>query len=93
MTVWQGDLLTVMDIRTMLGISTAALNDMTRLLVVGKQRARFGLIVDSVGDVVDFANERVLAAPDASPARAHLLGVSADARLIIDGERLLELFD
>ena len=92
-TVWQGELLTVLDIRALLGIPTSALSDMTRLLVIGQQRARFGLIVDAVGDVVDFAEARILPAPDNSPARPYLVGVTADARLILDGERLLELFD
>src|SRR4051812_33899174 len=31
-TVWQGELVTVLDIRALLGISTSVLSDMTRLL-------------------------------------------------------------
>jgi purine-binding chemotaxis protein CheW len=92
-TVWQGELLTVLDIRTMLGISTKALSDMTRLLVLGERRARFGLVVDSVGDVVDFADEHMLPVPQSAKTREYLLGVTADARLLLDGERLLQLFD
>src|SRR5207237_8924018 len=34
-TVWQGELLTVLDIRALLGIPTLALSDMNALLVIG----------------------------------------------------------
>ena len=92
-TVWRGDLLTVLDIRPLLGISTAALSDMTRVLVLGERRARFGLLVDAVGDCVDLASLDILPPAQASRAREYLLGVTADAGLVLDGARLLQLFD
>ncbi len=92
-TVWRGDLLTILDIRPVLGISTAGLGDLTRVLVVGERRPRFGLLVDGVGDVVDLADVGLLPAPAGSPARDYLLGVTADAGLVLDGAKLLQLFD
>lgn len=92
-TVWQGELLTVLDIRSMLGISTKALSDMTRLLVLGERRATFGLIVDTVGDCVELADDQVLPVPPSARTPEYLMGVTADARLLLDGERLLQLFD
>jgi purine-binding chemotaxis protein CheW len=92
-TVWRGDLLTVLDIRPLLGISTSGLSDLTRLLVLGARRARFGLLVDAVGDVATLADDEVHEAPASSLAREYLIGVTADASLVLDGERLLQLFD
>ena len=92
-TTWRGDLLTVLDIRPLLGISTAGLSDLTRLLVLGERRARFGLLVDAVCDVTTLLDDEVLEAPASSQAREYLLGVTADASLVLDGERLLQLFD
>ena len=92
-TVWRGDLLTLLDIRPVLGISTAALSDMTRVLVLGERRARFGLLVDSVGDCVDMSSIEMLEPPPGSLARDYLIGVTADAALVLDGARLLQLFD
>jgi purine-binding chemotaxis protein CheW len=92
-TIWRGDLLTVLDIRSVLGISTAALSDLTRVLVLGERRARFGLLVDAVGDVVDISHVGLLPAPASSLAREYLIGVTADAGLVLDGARLLQLFD
>lgn len=92
-TVWQGELLTVLDIRSLLGISTAGLSDMTRLLVLGERRARFGLIVDAVGECVSLEDEDMHDASEASRAQAYLLGITSDARLVLDGARLLELFE
>lgn len=92
-TVWRGDLLTVLDIRPNLGISTAALSDLTRILVLGQRRARFGLLVDTVSEVADLAEEDLLPIPAGSLARDYLIGVTADAGLVLDGQRLLQLFD
>lgn len=92
-TVWRGDLLTVLDIRPLLGISTAGLSDLTRLLVLGERRARFGLLVDAVGDVATLTDDELHEAPASSLAREYLIGVTADASLVLDGARLLQLFD
>lgn len=92
-TVWRGELLTVLDIRPVLGISTAGLSDLTRVLVLGQRRPRFGLLVDTVGDAVDLSDIRLLPAPAGSLARDYLLGVTADAALVLDGARLMQLFD
>jgi purine-binding chemotaxis protein CheW len=92
-SVWRGELLTVLDIRPNLGISTAALSDLTRILVLGERRARFGLLVDTVSEVTDLATEDLLAIPAGSLARDYLIGVTADAGLVLDGQRLLQLFD
>lgn len=92
-TVWRGELLTVLDIRPNLGISTAALSDLTRILVLGERRARFGLLVDSVTDVIDLSAAELLPVPAGSRARDFLIGVTADAGLVLDGQRLLQLFD
>ncbi|MEP6999297.1 MAG: chemotaxis protein CheW [bacterium] len=92
-TVWRGDLLTVLDIRPVLGISTAVLSDLTRVLVLGKRRARFGLLVDAVGEVLELPNADLLPTPQGSLARDYLIGVTADAGLVLDGERLMQLFD
>jgi purine-binding chemotaxis protein CheW len=92
-TVWRGELLTVLDIRPVLGISTAVLSDLTRVLVLGARRARFGLLVDAVGDVMDLSSTDLLPTPPSSLASEFLIGVTADAGLVLDGERLLQLFD
>jgi len=92
-TVWRGELLTVLDIRPNLGISTAALSDLTRILVLGERRARFGLLVDTVSEVADLSTAALLPVPSGSLARDYLIGVTADAGLVLDGQRLLQLFD
>ena len=92
-TVWRGELLTVLDIRPNLGISTAALSDLTRILVLGERRPRFGLLVDSVSEVADLPTADLLPVPSGSLAREYMIGVTADAGLVLDGQRLLQLFD
>jgi Chemotaxis signal transduction protein len=92
-SVWRGELLTVLDIRPNLGISTAALSDLTRILVLGERRARFGLLVDTVSEVADLSTTDLLHVPSGSLARDYLIGVTADAVRVLDGQRLMQLFD
>ena len=92
-TVWRGELLTVLDIRSVLGISTAVLTDLTRVLVLGDRRARFGLLVDAVGDVEELSGVDLLPAVPGGLAGEYLMGVTADAGLVLDGARLMQLFD
>lgn len=92
-TLWRGDLLTVLDIRPVLGISTAVLSDLTRVIVLGERRARFGLLVDAVGTVATLPDADILEPPASSPAREYLIGVTTDAGLVLDGARLLQLLD
>ena len=41
-TVWRGHLLTILDIRSVLGLSVTALSDLARVIVVGQNRPEFG---------------------------------------------------
>lgn len=92
-TVWRGDLLTVLDIRSVLGISTSMLNDLTRVLVLGDRRARFGLLADAASECTELLETALLSAPSSSMAREYLIGTTAEAELLLDGEKLLQLFD
>lgn len=93
-TAWRGRLLTVLDLRPLLGISSAALNDLGRVIAIGETRAAFGFLVDGVDEIVSLREAEVRAPPDGVAARRdYVRGVTGDALVVLDGGRLLRLHE
>jgi purine-binding chemotaxis protein CheW len=101
-TAWRGDLLPVLDLRLPLGLPVAALNDLSRVIVLGRQRPAFGVLADAVLELVTIAVADVQAPPAApeaadtagtagAAARDYLRGITPQAVVVLDGERLLRL--
>jgi purine-binding chemotaxis protein CheW len=94
MTVWRGDLLTILDLRSVLGLPVAALDDLSRVLVLGAERASFGVLADAVRDLMTIAASEVREPPAGTSAkRDYLRGVTPDAVLVLEGQRLVRLLD
>ena len=91
-TMWRGEVLTLLDLRGLLGISTAALTDLGRVIVVGRTRAAFGFLADSVHGVRVIGRDEVHASRAPAGTRAGLVkGITSDALLVLDGEEVLSL--
>lgn len=89
-TTWRGGLLTILDLRRVLGLSVATLNALSRVIVVGQHRPAFGILADAAQDLVTLQASEVQALHDAVAARRqYLRGVTADAVLLLDAEQLL----
>ena len=84
-TAWRGRPLTVLS----LGAARPAITPDTRLLVLGSgTRAALGIVVDAVHDIrPSAAGEMTPAAP--GPRHGYALGMTADGRLVVNGEALL----
>lgn len=90
----RGELLTLIDLRSTLGLSSAALNDLGRVLVLERGRTRVGLLVDRVEGAAELPRSSLHPAPSRGPTPADLLlGVSEDALILLDVDGILELFD
>lgn len=89
-TAWRGEVLSLVDVRGALGLSTGALHDLARVVVLGDPRAPVGVLVDAVDDVRDLPGEALRPPPaDCTPAwRALVRAVTSDAVLVLDVERL-----
>lgn len=90
-TAWRGDLLTILDLRAVLGLSVSSLNDLSRVIVIGEDRPAFGILADSVREFVELPASAVRDLPDAAAGRAYLRGVTSDAVLVLDGEKIRRL--
>jgi len=91
-TAWRGELLTILDLRAALGLSVTALNDLSRVIVLGKERPAFGILADAVRELVNLPASAVREPPEGVAAkREYLRGVTPDAVLVLDAGVLLRL--
>ena len=91
-TAWRGELLVILDLRGVLGISVAALNDLSRVIVLGEERPAFGILADGVRELATLPVSEVHSAPEGLAAnRDYLRGVTPSATLVLEGTKLLQL--
>jgi purine-binding chemotaxis protein CheW len=93
LTAWRGDLLTLLDLRPALGLSAHALDDLSRVLVLGRAQAAFGVLVDAVRELCVLPARDVRPPPeDGRAIREYVRGITADAVLVLDTDYLLRSF-
>lgn len=91
-TAWRGELLTILDLRPVLGVSAAALNDLSTVIVVGEERARFGILADALRNVVTLPAAAVREPAEGVAAqRTYLRGMTSEAVLVLEARALLDL--
>jgi purine-binding chemotaxis protein CheW len=88
----RGDILAVMDLRSFFGIAEQAPTDLSRVLVLGAERAELGLLADAAYEVRSLRADEVLEPPGsvAGIGREYLRGVTKEALIILDGTVLLQ---
>lgn len=89
-TAWRGGLLTILDLRGVLGLSQTALNDLSRVIVLGDDRPAFGILVDGLRDLMTLSASEVQS-PTAgvAAARTYLRGITGEAVLVLEARALL----
>lgn len=90
LTRWRGDVLTILDVRRLVGRSSRALDDLGRVIVVGDSAPEFGVLADIVTDIVRI--DQAALHPIAEEQRGDiniLRGVTRDAMHVIDAETLM----
>jgi purine-binding chemotaxis protein CheW len=92
-TYWRGQVLTVLDLREPLGVRVRGLTDMGRLIVFGGHSHDFGILADTVRDMIDVDLSQ-LRPVEAHAARDDALvrGMTDDAVLVIDAATLLRTY-
>lgn len=91
LTRWRGDVLTLLDIRRVVGSAPGALDDLGRVIVVGTEAPEFGVLADTVDDIVriDLARLHATPAERKTDGVSLLLGVTSDAIHVIDAATLI----
>lgn len=86
-TAWRGDLLTLYDLRSVLGLPARALDDMKWIVVLGEGRAAFGILADEPGEFVELPPQALEVGGARRPSL--VLGVTPDALVVLDGARVM----
>jgi len=90
-TAWRGQLLTILDLRGPLGLSPGALNDLSRVIVLGMGRSLFGVLADTVEALSMLATSELHGLPtEGANRQTYVRGVTTDAVLVLDASQLFE---
>jgi purine-binding chemotaxis protein CheW len=91
-TAWRGELLTMLDLRPLLGLSSTTLNDLSRVIVLGEERPAFGVLADAVRELVILPASEVREPSEGTAAgREYLRGITGEAVLVLDARKLLRI--
>jgi purine-binding chemotaxis protein CheW len=91
-TAWRGDLLTILDLRQLLGVQASGVSDQSRVLVLGEARAAFGILADAVAELVTLPLSAIRPpAEGVAMRREYLRGITGTALLVLDAAHLLKL--
>jgi purine-binding chemotaxis protein CheW len=91
-TAWRGRMLTILDLRPVLGIPVEVLNEQGRVVVLGERREAIGVRADAVHGVVALRPCDVREPPvGVAVKREYLRGVTGDALLVLDAAKLLRI--
>jgi purine-binding chemotaxis protein CheW len=87
----RGEILALVDLRKLFGIAVTGLTDLSRIVILGLERAEFGLLADAVHEVTILRRDDLLEPPGpvAGISPDYSLGVTEDALIVLDGEALL----
>jgi purine-binding chemotaxis protein CheW len=86
----RGEILPVIDLRRFFDLPDRGLTDQSRVVVLGHQARDLGVLADVTYDIVDLRSDQVLDPPAAaSIGRDYIRGVTRDALVVLDGDRLL----
>jgi purine-binding chemotaxis protein CheW len=90
-TDYRGEVLAIIDLRKFFGIEAKGMTDLSRIVVIGGEKARLGLLVDRAEEVMVLPRESVISQQShfTGPAGNSLLGVTRGALIVLDGAALL----
>lgn len=90
-TPWRGEVLPVVDLRAYFGFAPRGVSDLSKMLVLGSDRAELGVLADETESIVEVQSGSLREPPTSGgPGAECLRGVTADARLVVDGRPFLE---
>lgn len=87
----RGEILPVIDLRRFFALPAQGLTDQARVLVLGHDRKDLGVLADAADQMVDLHVDELRAPPAAhpGPGRDVIRGVTREALIVLDGDRLL----
>jgi len=87
---WRGELVLAIDLRVLLGAAPAPRPEQPTLVVLGSGKPQVGILADAPGDLLLLPAESLRPPPEALTGAAYLRGMTAEAVLVLDVDRVLE---
>jgi purine-binding chemotaxis protein CheW len=93
-TQWRGSVLTLLDLRPVLGATAPGLSDMRRVIVLEGAGREFGIVVDEVSNMDELDTDAVMPISERGEGQDESLvgGITQDGIFVIDGARLLSRY-
>lgn len=91
-THWRGEVLTILDLRELLGVRVHGLTDLGRVLVIDGPDRLFGIVADAVSDMKEINSQDVRPLPEDGSGGSLLRGATREGLLVIDSTVLLRRF-
>ncbi len=90
----RGNVVTVIDTRTRFGLSTAEIEDSSRIVIIESDKQVVGILVDSVAEVVELRSSEIDSAPNVGNEESsrYIQGVATrdeNLLIVVDLNRLL----
>ncbi len=87
-----GQLVALLDLRRVLGLKERQVAEGARVIVIGKEKIEFSILVDSVESVASLDVTALLEAPEfvSGIGRDYIRGVTSDAMTVFDGSQLID---
>lgn len=91
LTRWRGDVLTLIDLRGLVGAATHALDDLARVIVLGHGAPEFGLLADFVEEMVLLDPTQLFPPPSerSGEGAGMIRGVTAGGLQVLDATALI----
>ena len=88
----RGEILPVFDLRKLFALAAKEATALSRVIVLGAERAEFGLLAEEALGVTSLRKDEVLDPPlsAARIGREYLRGITKDALIVLSGEALLK---
>lgn len=93
-TPWRGGLLTILDLRGMLGLRGTGITDLSHVLVLGAERTSLGVLIHTVHEIVRFEEDALVQPPARRSLQGDepLLGMTREGVLVLDAAMLLQRY-
>jgi purine-binding chemotaxis protein CheW len=89
LTGWRGELVLVLDLRLLLGVPGSPSGTHLTLLVLGEDRPMAGVLADAPGELLALSPHDLRTPPDGISGKEYIRGMTADAVLVLDLDRVL----
>jgi purine-binding chemotaxis protein CheW len=88
----RGLITAIIDIRPFFNVQAQGLTDLSRIIVLGRERAEFAILADEIHSQTDLATDQLFGPPGGVSARggAYLRGITKTALVVLDGAALLD---